>query len=165
MATKSNNQQQFQQPYLFLIPVCGDLIVDSVFKTKKKSIFIGSSPKANLILPHPNINFLHANIYFDEEDKAYQFKDLGSKQGTYVQLNEQTELEIDDLIEFGTTLFSVKDLKVNEKTVFLHSLQGEYENQLLKKTFQNNEVKIGRNPKCQIQLKNQQVSSEHACLF
>ncbi len=104
-------------PTLFIYPDKGNPFS---FEMPEAKIVIGRSPKNEVVLNDPCCSSYHASIF--PTDRGYAVKDLGSKNGTYLNrrpITQETELRSGDEITIGDTriLFNREALPKSSHTV------------------------------------------------
>ncbi len=91
----------------------------------EKPITIGRSPKADVVLEDEKASRLHCGIR--NIDNEYRIKDLGSKNGTYLndERIESATLTTGDKLCVGRTILHVEEAKKQGATTALEDIQQE----------------------------------------
>ena len=72
-----------------------------------KEIIVGASPECSVIVGDPYISGKHFSIRF--ENGRVQVKDLGSKNGLYLKLDESAEILPGQVLLAGKTIFTLEE--------------------------------------------------------
>ena len=117
-------------------------------------IRIGQSPENDFVISNPTVSRSHAMLTVADDNRHAVLRDLGSKNGTYVnghRVTEDTTIDNSHQLRFGSENVSLSNI-LNRTKVVTPS--------------QNNpNIKvIGRGANCQIKFNHDDVSSRHAVL-
>lgn len=106
MATKATQTVPLQ-----LMECRDDGVVGITLTLGEQPISVGRAPTSGLCLTSGAVSSLHAEIL--RRDEGYFVRDLGSRNGTFVNgvRIEETYIQCEDILQFANTVFRVKQLE------------------------------------------------------
>lgn len=119
-----------------------------------RTIRIGKSIENDYVINNPTVSRNHATLTVADDNRHAILRDLGSKNGTYVngtRITKETNIDLSHQLGFGS-----------EKTT-LSTIIGTPKNTVIRAENPNSRM-IGRGSDCQIRMNYDDVSSRHAIL-
>lgn len=118
-----------------------------------RTIRIGKNPENDFVINNPSVSRNHATMTVADDNCSALLRDLGSKNGTYVngiRITQDTPVNLNDQLKFGTENVTLSEIVRKTK--------------VLPWPHDPNTRVIGRGENCHIQMNYVDVSEHHAVL-
>lgn len=119
-----------------------------------RTINIGKSPENDFVINNPTVSRSHARLIVADDNRHAILRDLGSKNGTYVdgvRIDGEMSIDLSHQLRFGSENIKLSDI-LNRTRISIPPQNDP-----------NSKV-IGRGANCQIRLSYDDVSTRHAVL-
>lgn len=117
-------------------------------------IKIGKSQENNYVINNPTVSRNHAELIVADDNRHAILRDLGSKNGTFVdnvRIDRERNIDLTNQLRFGSESTNLSAIISGTKVIF-------------QKPLDPNSKIIGRNEDCQIRMVHDDVSKRHAVL-
>jgi pSer/pThr/pTyr-binding forkhead associated (FHA) protein len=115
-AVPETNQISQEEAYIVILSIEGPSDLNHTITEQGSRI--GRHSSNQIVIYDESISRHHAEIFYNEEEKKFYLRDVGSTTGTFLKIADPIEMQLDMIIEIGSYQLMVSNIFIHKSANF-----------------------------------------------